>query len=401
MKALTFVVNVGILCTLFSCTNGNSDEAPRVIAEAPKKAAVAPTPTSGEFIAKDFTTGRTVEATISAARETWNEVAFEKALPQAIPIVKISVEEMKRQGSGAALMQMAAVVRGAHEVDVDEEFPRAETVASKSQLPQIDTAVALAAGTRGAYFSSSRLIPQSARLAYPYSASGKIFFKQGTRHFICSGSVINSRVVVTAGHCVHKGSDGSNGFYSDIIFVPAWHEAQAPFGVWAATWVATTFTWGTGGGGVPNAADFAVFEVADQEIDGVDWKLGDMVGTYGFKTAALLGNHLKIIGYPGSFDNGNIMHQVDTGDSAAAANNTVLYGSDMTGGSSGGPWIQNFGEKADGQPDALDAEFNTIVGITSYGFISSQPKVQGSSILNDAFVSLYNAVCARNAGNCD
>ena len=53
------------------------------------------------------------------------------------------------------------------------------------------------------------------------------------------------------------------------------------------------------------------------------------------------------------------------------------------------------------QLDALDAEFNTIVGITSYGFISSQPKVQGSSILNDAFVSLYNAACARNAGNCD
>lgn len=380
MKTFTFVVYVGISCMLLTCNEAQSEES--------------------EPISMDLTAGRTFEEANLAARDTWNEVAFGEALPQEFPIVEISVEEMKSQGADKKPLAIALHTEPAHAVVIQEGTPGDESVIDKNDLPPIDApAVLFAVGDRGQYFSSSRLIPETARLSYPYSASGKIFFKKGTRHFICSGSVIASRLVVTAGHCVHKGSDGDKGFYSDIIFVPAWHEGKDPFKVWAATWVSTTSTWATGNGVVPNAADFAVFEVADQEINGVVQKLGDVVGTYGYKTSALLKNHVKIIGYPGNFDDGNIMHQVDTGDSAAVANNTVLYGSDMRGGSSGGPWIQDFGEIANGQdPDAY--EFNTIVGITSYGFVSTEPKVQGSSILNDAFVTLYDSACARDADNC-
>ena len=240
-----------------------------------------------------------------------------------------------------------------------------------------------------------------ARKTYPYSASGKLFFKNSAgSQFICSASVIKPRIVVTAGHCVHSGKNGSDGFYQDIIYIPAWHEGEAPFGVWPATWVTTSQSWATSNGAVPNDGDFAVFEVADQEIGGQIARLGDVTGTYGYRTNGLLKNHLKIIGYPGSFDNGNIMHQVDTGSPEPAEENTVLYGSDMTGGSSGGPWIQNFGVKSVGQLSAFNDTPNTIVGVTSYGFIASEPKVQGSSTLNDVFEALLKLACDRNIKNC-
>ncbi len=315
-----------------------------------------------------------------------------------LPIVELTVVEMKRRGELAQPLAIAVASKGSQSGNQTEAL--SSRLINADDLPEIHTMTPSAAGTHSQYYSSSRLIPMDARHTYPYSASGKIFFQDSGQNFICSGSVIDRRLVVTAGHCVHSGSGGDSGFFDNVIFVPAWHEGDAPFGMWAATWIGTTPSWAGGSGGVPNAADFAIFEVAEQEIDSEVLPIGDVVGTYGFKTDALQRNHVKIIGYPGSFDNGNIMHEVDTGDAALAENNTVLYGSDMTGGSSGGPWLQNFGERAVGQPTGVDGEMNTIVGITSYGFVSTQPKVQGSSILNDEFVELYESACERDTDNC-
>jgi hypothetical protein len=94
------------------------------------------------------------------------------------------------------------------------------------------------------------------------------------------------------------------------------------------------------------------------------------------------------------------MHQVDSGHTANAGAATVLYGSDMRGGSSGGGWWENFGVKAEGQQGAINDSPNRIVGVTSYGFISTDPKVQGSSILNQEFLRLLNLACNHRAGNC-
>jgi hypothetical protein len=41
-----------------------------------------------------------------------------------------------------------------------------------------------------------------------------------------------------------------------------------------------------------------------------------------------------------------------------------------------------------------------VVGVTSYGYTSTDPKVQGASILDDRWVQIFNTICAR-AGNCN
>ena len=72
----------------------------------------------------------------------------------------------------------------------------------------------------------------------------------------------------------------------------------------------------------------------------------------------------------------------------------------MGGGSSGGAWIENFGVQAAGQTGGLQPLPNRVVGVTSYGYISTDPKVQGSSILNQEFLTILNAACQHRAGNC-
>jgi len=256
-------------------------------------------------------------------------------------------------------------------------------------------------GTLRTPFSSSRLVPTDARLHYPYRASGKLFFqKPGGGSFICSGAVLRPRLILTAGHCVHQGSGGSGGFYTRFLFVPAYHNGQAPYQAWNWRWVVTTGSWATSNGSVPNAADFAIIEVEDRRFGSQIKRIGDVVGWFGYRTNALVNNHNKKLGYPGNHDQGQIMHQVDSADFRSGGQNTRLYGSDMRGGSSGGPWIENFGVKAAGQTGGLQPWPNRIIGVTSYGYVAVGPKVQGSSILNQEFLTILNMACQHKAGNC-
>jgi V8-like Glu-specific endopeptidase len=332
----------------------------------------------------------------------WTQSDFANAKPLPLPVASGTVADMKLLGARATPLSEPSISFDGRKGDAS--MGGARNLFDVSALPAPTAAAPLAVGSRGAYYSSSRLIPQDARLYYPYSTSGKIFFKdQNGNSFVCSGSVIKKRLIATAGHCVHAGSGGANGYYRDIVFVPAYSSngTQAPYGTWAASWFKATPSWIGGNGGVPNSADFAIIEVADQDIGGQVKSIAQVTGRLGYKTNSLNTNHIKMLGYPVALDNGHIMHQVDSGTPAAGGSGTVLYGSDLTGGASGGPWIQNFGVQAAGQPSAGDDEMNRLVGITSYVFTASEPKVAGSSILNSEFTTLLSEACARDAGNCD
>jgi hypothetical protein len=156
---------------------------------------------------------------------------------------------------------------------------------------------------------------------------------------------------------------------------------------------------------VPNRADFGIIEVGDRNFRKhgrrVRERIGDVTGTLGYRTNALSPNHTKQIGYPVEYDFGEIMHQVDSQSFALFDQETVLYGNDMTGGSSGGPWIENFGRPAEGQTGGFEPVPNRVVGVASFGFIPPPDfRISGSSILNDEFLALLDAACARRAGNC-
>jgi V8-like Glu-specific endopeptidase len=257
-------------------------------------------------------------------------------------------------------------------------------------------------GTSGAYFTSSRLIPLTADLEYPYKTVGKLFFtKPGIGDYLCSGAVIKPRIILTAGHCVHNGNGNNNGFYTNFIFVPAYRDGTAPYQRWSGSYVVTTPDWYTGGGNVPNPADYAMIELADYSSGGTLQKIGDITGYLGYLTQNLIPNHATLLGYPSNLDNGEKMHQVTAGSFQSQQSlNVVEYGSDMGGGSSGGPWIQNFGVPAVGQTNGQNSGTNQIIGISSYVSSSNTPLYEGSSIPDSRFTSILNTICNHKSGNC-
>ncbi len=257
-----------------------------------------------------------------------------------------------------------------------------------------DGPTALNRGTAGFNFSSSRLVPDDAGAAYPYSTVGVLLFRRpGVGAFRCSASVVSRRVIATAGHCVYS---APGGFATDFLFIPAFHEGLAPFGTWDGVEAFAAEEW-RASPEVPNAGDLAVVVLADSDGTAV----GDLTGWLGFKARGLENNHVKMLGYPGNHDGGRRMHQVDSGDWLLLEDPVaVLYGSDMRGGSSGGPWVQNFGIKAKGQRGGKNRAPNRIVGITSALFEDQRLLLLESSILGPTFKAIFDQACAQAAGNC-
>ena len=285
---------------------------------------------------------------------------------------------------------------GASSDDLDEEEQLNAAVGGVASAP--DMQVPMSYGTDGCHFSSSRLNPRTIDARYPYRAVGKLFFTQpGIGDFVCSGAVLRPRVVVTAGHCVHSGNGLQSGWFTNFLFCPAYRGGPSTrYGCWTTSYASVTSTWYAGGGTFPNAADYAMFEIVDRSIAGVIRRIADLTGYFGYQTLALSANHVHMLGYPVGFSGGARMHQVASGRCYSGGSNTERYGSDMRGGSSGGPWVMDFGIPANGQTVSNPSGPNLIVGITSYTSTSTSPKYEGSSIPDSRFESVLNAVCSRD-----
>jgi V8-like Glu-specific endopeptidase len=264
-----------------------------------------------------------------------------------------------------------------------------------------------AVGSFGAHYTSTRVFPMfdgaaapySADRGYPYRTVGILFFSIDGVPYLCSASVIQRRVVATAGHCVHSGT--SAGFHDNWVFVPSYRDGSAPFKMWNWRLVSVTSTWATGGGGVPNAADYAMIEFSDQPLypNAKPTKLGYVTGWLGWQTQSLIPNHTSKLGYPCNLDSCGKMQNVTSNSFAATSPNNVEYGSDARGGSSGGPWVQNFQILAQGGGTGLNTGSNRVVGVTSYGYVEEEPKVQGASIPDSRWIGLWNLMCGQ-PGNC-
>jgi hypothetical protein len=191
---------------------------------------------------------------------------------------------------------------------------------------------------------------------------------------------------------VHSGT--ASGYFSAFLFIPAYRDGAAPFGDWVGSAVIAAPAWITGKGKVPNVADYALLEIADEPFQGQTARVGEVVGTLPAGLKATSPNHVHMAGYPSNLDGGEMLHLVASSSSKKAKNTTIIYGSDMAQGASGGPWIMNLGEPAAGQPSGPR---NLIVGVASY---LASGLVNGSSVLNTPLAQMFNTICANQAGNC-
>jgi len=178
---------------------------------------------------------------------------------------------------------------------------------------------------------------------FPYVTVGKLFFTQYGVDYVCSASSIGNYAIWTAGHCVHAGDGSQNGWSYDVVFVPAYKNGNAPKGVWYGYNLWTKTAWFNGGalkwkydmGGVilyTNASGY---------------KISQIVGNLGFAYGGTRIRHWFQTGYPQGSPFTGKWQVINT--SSYAYNDTSMgtpypvgVGSDLTGGSSGGPWIYKF-----------------------------------------------------------
>lgn len=253
-------------------------------------------------------------------------------------------------------------------------------------------------------------------LRYPYRAAGKLYFKKPDgSSWVCSASLIKRGIIVTAAHCVTKYGGTGTRWYNSWQFVPAKYDALAPYGLWnvSSARVMTAYYNGadscaTGAAGVVCRNDIAVLTVASKS--GV--YPGTSIGWYGYgwNGYGFSGTNLALInqlGYPVSHNSGNRMQRTDSQGFVSATNvgNTV-WGSRQTGGSSGGPELVNLSPipgatLSGGILLGAEPQADTVVGVTSWGWVNQAIKQQGASAFTNLNIAaMVTASCTATPAAC-
>ena len=223
--------------------------------------------------------------------------------------------------------------------------------------------ISLGSGKRAK--SSARASDVSAASAgFPERVHGKVFFtvNGGSQpgDYVCSGTVVHSNshtAVLTAGHCVDDPEFGGD-FAVNWTFVPGYRSGSQPYGEWPAAQLLTTGPWQSG---ADVRQDLGIALVArDAEGRGIE----DAVGARPIEFGLGRQQAFAAFGYPAlptlfepTFD-GQRLYRCDSGvtgsDSPPGAGPDPLeIECDMSGGASGGGWVNAEG---------------ALNGLTSYGY---------------------------------
>lgn len=129
---------------------------------------------------------------------------------------------------------------------------------------------------------------------------GALFFNIGPVHERCTGTVINTgskNIIATAGHCLWtKPVSWLPGVsLPDPVFVPGYHDGQAPYGKWSvkSRYIATAWK-----KDLNPDYDYGFFVLNDSKGQ----RIQDVVGGNAWRTDAGTDNRVEVTGYPDNRD---------------------------------------------------------------------------------------------------
>ncbi len=185
-------------------------------------------------------------------------------------------------------------------------------------------------------------------------ATGRVYFSMGGSNWICSGSVINDgrtdrSIVLTAGHCVVDETTGD--FATYWMFIPSFDTkptytcASTTYGCWVADALYADKTFANAGGFNDTAVqhDWGFAVVGSGGLSGtaqLDGTAGHLPIQYDVQYTGL---KLSAFGYPaaGKYRGNDLVYcRGVVGTDPGTDNMTWSMPCDMTGGSSGGPWVR-------------------------------------------------------------
>lgn len=212
---------------------------------------------------------------------------------------------------------------------------------------------------------------QALNLSVP-STAGKVFFKYKGNNYVCSGSSINNNsknLVLTAGHCVHGGK--SKGWYSNIVFIPAYNNGSAPYGVWYYKEARAFKSWIKNSNFSHDQAFFTVYPSKG-------YKLVQKVGGNGLATGfGTNQSNVRIFGWPAEppYNGGSAYYcEGPTTRVSLFTGDAKMY-CEMNGGASGGPWLRKVVNKNLGYVFAVTSR-RTTSGTTYLFATPNSPDVK-------------------------
>ena len=207
----------------------------------------------------------------------------------------------------------------------------------------------------------------------PLNATGKVFFTMGTTNYVCSGSLITEAttgrsIVLTAGHCVWE-NKAVGAWATNFIFIPAYDSnpvndcSSSPDRCLVATALVASsgFTSQTSFSTQATTYDWAFVAVEESGETGFN------LAVDGFSNSATA----YAFGYPAArpYSGNDLVYCA--GPISPDPNNggmTWGLGCNMTGGSSGGPWLASFNTSTnDGSASSLNSYKYTNDSTKMYG----------------------------------
>jgi V8-like Glu-specific endopeptidase len=256
------------------------------------------------------------------------------------------------------------------EVKMAGGAPKADKDSKKTGNP-------LAGGDASAQYASGILDP-AYYTTYPFSTIGKVFFTSRGVNYVCSASVMGNNAVWTAGHCVY---DPAAGWHSNWVFVPAYADGRAPYGQWSARELWALNGWINGG----NLA----YDIGSAVLNQNGRSIASTTGWLGWYANGPRGLYITAFGYPAAYPF-NGQRQAWCQDYTRVDNSfnpaTNGMGCNMTGGSSGGPWIYQYVYNS--------TNGNYVNGVNSYKY-NNDPNSIYSPYFGDGAINLYNTVINR------
>jgi V8-like Glu-specific endopeptidase len=235
-------------------------------------------------------------------------------------------------------------------------------------------------------------------------ATGRVVFSMGGGDWICSGSVATDTrsgfsTVLTAGHCVVDSDTGE--FATNWMFIPAFDLAptytcaNATYGCWTATALVARREFATAGAfndtAVTHDWGFAVVAGGGKQANSTSQLDTTVGGTFALDaTTAAAGATLTALGYPaaGRYRGKDLTCcQGPVGRDAQTDNLTYGLACNMTGASSGGPWLSSasagYGAK--------------LRSLNSYGY--SGVKNMYGPIFNSETTATYTTATGTTSGD--
>jgi hypothetical protein len=236
-------------------------------------------------------------------------------------------------------------------------------------------------------------------------AAGRILFEMptvrgrritGWNTYVCSGTTVKdsntgASVILTAAHCVYD--DVNKMFAQKVLFIPGQDDGgfdgtdsncdNDPIGCFTATHGVVDVNWTTRTFPDNVEWDYAYYVVPDSGSEGLEDQVVEQTIAF---TVPTVGDVARAMGYSYS-DDPNFMYCAEPMEVETEGVNWWLPNCGLTGGSSGGPWIQPTDQTTTGS--------GPIISVNSWGY-TNQPGMAGPLLDNSAHC-VFNEANNENA----